>query len=58
MTKKKASWGGKGLFGLYFIIKGRNTKQAWNLKAGADAKATEGCCSLACFTRFAQLPFL
>ena len=45
----KASWGGKGLFGLYFQItihhwreSGQEFNQHWNQEAGADAEAIEG----------------
>lgn len=55
---QKASWGGKGLFGLHFQIivhpwrkPGQELKQGRNLKAGADA---DGCCFLACFTWLTQ----
>jgi hypothetical protein len=51
----KASWGGKGLFGLHFHIavhhqrkSGRELTQGRNLEAGADAEAMVGCCLLAC----------
>ena len=56
MTKsyaKKASWGGKGLFGLYFHVTvhhqgkpGQQLKQGSVLESGADAdaEAAEGCC--------------
>jgi hypothetical protein len=43
---QKASWRGKGLFGLYFQISishwkksGQELKQGWNLEAGKDADA-------------------
>jgi hypothetical protein len=46
---QKASWGGKGLFGLHFQIivhhwriSGPELKQVWNLETGADTKAMEG----------------
>ena len=45
----KASWGGKGLFGLHFNItvyhrrkSGQDLKQGRDLEAGADAEALEG----------------
>jgi hypothetical protein len=45
----KASWGGKGLFSLYFHIhinhqrkSGQELKQGRNLEAGANAEAMEG----------------
>ena len=51
---QKASWGGKGLFGLHFQIivhhwrKSRQAlKEEWNLEAGVDAETMEGCS--ACF---------
>jgi hypothetical protein len=46
----KATWGGKGLFGLPFYIivyTGQKLKHGRNLEAGAEAEAMEGCCSLA-----------
>ena len=51
----KATWGGKGLFGLHTHIivhhqrkLGQELKQSRNLEAGADAEAMEGYCLLAC----------
>ena len=53
---QEASWGGKGLYGLYFYIavhherkSGQELTQGKNLEAGADAEAMEGCCLLDCF---------
>ncbi|EDL77409.1 rCG25260 [Rattus norvegicus] len=53
MTKE--TWGGKGLFSLYYHItichqrkSGQELKQGRNLEAGADAETMEGCCLLAC----------
>jgi hypothetical protein len=47
----KATWGEKGLFGLFFHITshhqrmlGRELKQDRNLKAGVDTEAMEGYC--------------
>jgi len=47
---QKASWGGKGLFGLHFHItvhhqrkSGQELKQGRKLEAGADAKTIKGC---------------
>jgi hypothetical protein len=61
----KATWAGKGSFGLHFHItvhhqrkSGQEIKQGWNLEAGADAEAIEGCCLLACSTWLAQPSFL
>jgi hypothetical protein len=59
----KATWGGKGLFGLHFhsIIKsksGQEFKQGRNLQAGADAEATEQCYLLAYSLWLAQPAFL
>jgi hypothetical protein len=61
----KATWGGKGLFGLCFGItvhcqrkSGQALKQARNLEAGADAEAIEGCCLLACSPWLAQSAFI
>jgi hypothetical protein len=51
---EKASWGGKGLFGLHFhiILHYQRTRQELtqgrNLEAGAGAEAMEECCLLAC----------
>ena len=52
---QKASWGGKGLSDLHFLItdyhqrkSGQEVKQGRNLEVGADAEAMEGCCLLAC----------
>jgi hypothetical protein len=45
MTKhhgQKASWGGKGLFGLHLRKSGQELKQGRNLEAGTDAGAMEG----------------
>ena len=46
---QKASWGGKGLFGLHFHVvadywlkSGQELKQDRILEAGADAEAMEG----------------
>jgi hypothetical protein len=53
---KKAIWGGKGLFSLYFHIAAHHKRkleqeltQGRNLEAGADAEAMEECCLLAYF---------
>jgi hypothetical protein len=58
---QKANWAGKDLFGFYFQItiphwrkSGQELKQSWNVEAGADAEAMEGCCLLACFPMLAQ----
>ena len=47
--EQKASWGGKGLFGLHFHIialhrrkSGQELKQGRSLESGADAEAMEG----------------
>ena len=49
-TPIKATWGGKGLFGLHFHItvhhqrkSGQELKQDRNLETGADAESVEGC---------------
>jgi hypothetical protein len=62
---QKASWEGKGLFGLHFqftILQWKKSvqklRQDWSLEAGANAEAMEGCCLLDCFPWFAQLAFL
>ena len=34
---------------------GQELKQGWNLEAGADAEAMEGCCLLACSSWLTQL---
>ena len=51
---QKSSWGGKGLFSLYFHIavhhwkkSGEEFIQRRSLEAGADVEAMEGCCLLA-----------
>jgi hypothetical protein len=56
---------GKGLLGVHFQIivhhwrkSGQELKQDWNLEAGADAEAMEGCCLLACLSWLAQHAFL
>jgi hypothetical protein len=56
---EKASWRRKGLFSLHFQIivyhwrkPGQELKQSWNLEAGADAEAMEGCHLLACSACF------
>jgi hypothetical protein len=53
---REASWGGKGLLSLHFYIavhhqrkSGQELTQGRNLEAGADSKALEGYCLLACF---------
>jgi hypothetical protein len=55
------SWGGKGLFNLYFHNavhhqrkSGQELKQGRNLEAGADSEAMEACYSLACSLWLAQ----
>jgi hypothetical protein len=52
---QKASWGGKGLFDLYFQIivhpwrkSGQELKHGRNLEPEADVYAMEECCLLAC----------
>jgi hypothetical protein len=58
----KATWGGKGLLGLYFHItichewkSGQELKQSRNLEAGADAEVMEGYWLLACSACFIKL---
>lgn len=60
----KASWQRKGLFGLHFRMvvhhagkSGQQLKQGRNLKAGIDAEATEGYCSLAFTPQLVQPTF-
>jgi len=61
MTKgnPKASWRGKGLFHSQFHTTvhhqkewGQRLKQSRDLESGANAKAMEGCCLLACSCGF------
>jgi hypothetical protein len=60
---QKASWGGNGLFGLFFHIavyhwrSGQELKQGRNSEGGADAQAMEGYCLLVCFSWLAQPTF-
>jgi len=47
-TTTKASWGGKGLFGLHIVHPSlekvrAGTQTGWNLEAEADVEAMEGC---------------
>ena len=62
---QKASWGEKGLFGLYFHStvhhrrkSGQELTQGRILEAGADGEAMEGCCFLASSSWLAQPAFL
>ena len=59
---QKANWRGKGLFSSHFQItvvqwtkSGQELKPDWNLEAGADTEAMEGCCLLACFSALLSL---
>ena len=61
----KATWGEKGLFGLYCHCSvrhqresGQELKQDRILEAGTDAEATEAYCLLACSTLPVQSAFL
>ena len=62
---QKASWGGKGLLGLYIHSTvhhqrkpGQEFKQDRNLEGEADAEVMEGRCLLTCFTWLTQPAFL
>jgi hypothetical protein len=62
---QKASWGGKGLFGLHFYITAHHPrkleqelKQGWNLEAENDAEALGGCFLWSCFLCLAHTAFL
>jgi hypothetical protein len=52
---QEASWGGKGLFSLYFhTAVYHQGNQDSTQKAGADAEAMEACSLFACFPWLAQ----
>jgi hypothetical protein len=64
MTKKQVGKERVCLLSLYFQIithhwkkSGQELKQGWNLEAGADAEAMEGCCLLVCFSWLAHPAF-
>jgi hypothetical protein len=57
--------GGKSLFDLHFQITiyhlrkaGQQLKQDWNLEAGVNEEAMEGCCLLPSFPQFPWFSYL